>query len=103
VVPYNNESVEASNMSESWKRWEGRAVDGRYPLQRFLGASDHSAVFVTLTGNSAKAAIKLILSDQTGAEKQLLRWKTASEVTDPNLIGIYAMGRCELDGTNLLY
>jgi TonB family protein len=90
-------------MSESWKRWEGRTVDGKFPLQSYLGASDHSAVFLTLTAESEKAAIKLILADPEDAEKQLLRWNTTSEVTHPNLIHIFAMGRCELDGTALLY
>lgn len=90
-------------MSESWKRWEGRTVDGRFPLQSCLGASDHSAVFLTLAADYGKAAIKLVPADPAGAEKQLLRWKIASEVTHPSLIRIFAMGRCELDGTKLLY
>jgi TonB family protein len=90
-------------MSESWKRWQGYTVDGKFPLQSCLGVSDHSAVFLTVGADSAKAAIKLIAADPAGAEKRLLRWKMASEVTHPNLIRIFAMGRCELEGTELLY
>ena len=55
---------ERDDMSEAWKRWEGRTVDGRFPLQRYLGGSGHSAVFLTVTqpsgSDSEKAAIKLI-------------------------------------------
>ena len=94
-------------MSESWKRWEGRTVDGRFPLESYLGSSDHSAVFLTVTQpsgrDSEKAAIKLILADAVDAKHQFLRWKTASELTHPNLIRIFEAGRCELDATELLY
>jgi len=94
-------------MSETWKRWEGRTVDGRFPLQSYLGGSDHSAVFLTLTqsgaGNSEKAALKLISADAADAEKQLLRWKAVRALNHPNLIAIFEAGRCELDGTALHY
>jgi TonB family protein len=94
-------------MSETWKRWQGRTVDGRFPLQSYLGGSDHSAVFLTLmqsgAGDSGRAAIKLISADAADAEKQLLRWRSARELNHPNLIRIFEAGRCELDGTKLLY
>lgn len=93
-------------MSETWKQWEGRTVDGRFPLQSYLGGSDHSAVFLTLmqsaTGDSKKAAIKLI-SAPADAEKQLLRWKLDGQLNHPNLIRIFEAGHCDLDGTDLLY
>ncbi len=94
-------------MSEAWKRWEGRTVDGRFPLQRYLGSSDHSAVFLTVTqpsgSDSEKAAIKLIPAGAVDANHQFLRWKAASELTHPNLIRIFEAGRSELDGRELLY
>ncbi|MGA2201592.1 MAG: TonB family protein [Terriglobales bacterium] len=94
-------------MSETWKRWEGRSVDGRFPLQSYLGGSDHSAVFLTLTqggvGDSKKVAIKLIPADPADAEKQLLRLKAVGELNNLNLIRIFEAGRCELDGAKLLY
>src|SRR5258708_21783171 len=94
-------------MSESWKQWEGRTVDGRFPLQRYLGGSDHSAVFLTVTqpsgGDSEKAAIKLIPADAVDAKQQFSRWKAASELANLHLIRIFEAGRGELDGTELLY
>ena len=94
-------------MSESWQPWVGCTVDGKFPLLSYLGGSDHSAVFLTLAqggvGDAEKAAIKLIPADAADAEKQLLRWETASELTHPNLIRIFAAGRCELEGTAQLY
>jgi TonB family protein len=94
-------------MNENFKRWEGRTVDGRFPLQSYLGGSDHSAVYLTIrqggAGDSEKAVIKLIPADAADAEKQLLRWKAACEPSHPNLIRIFEAGRCELDGLDLLY
>ena len=94
-------------MSENWKQWEGRTIDGRFPLQSYLGGSDHSAVFFTVRQSGAdtseKAAIKLILADEARAEQRLGRWKSVRELAHPNLIRIYEAGRSELDGTALLY
>ena len=102
-----SETIEPYDMSESWPAWVGGTVDGRFPLLSYLGGSDHSAVFLTLAhggvGDAKKAAIKLIPAEAADAEKQLLRWKTASELTHPNLIRIFEVGRCELEGTALLY
>ena len=94
-------------MSEAWQPWVGCTVDGKFPLLSYLGGSDHSSVFLTLAqggvGDPAKAAIKLIPADAADAEKQLLLWETASELTHPHLIRIFAAGCCELEGTALLY
>lgn len=94
-------------MSETWKAWEGRTVGGKFPLRSYVGGSDHSALFVTLlpggASDSEKAAIKLIPADPANAEDQLLRWKAIGDLTHPNLIRIFSTGRCELDGTQLLY
>ena len=93
-------------MSDTWKQWEGRTVAGRFPLQSYLGGSDHSAVFLTFmqsaAGDSEKAAIKLIPAP-ADAEKQLLQWKLTGALNHPNLIRIFEAGRCELGGTDLLY
>lgn len=94
-------------MSETWKQWEGRTVDGRFLLQSYLGGSNHTAVFLTLmqiaAGGSEKAAIKLISAGAADAEKQLQRWKATRELNHPNLIRIFEAGRCELDSIGLLY
>jgi|SRR5208282_2909918 len=92
-------------MSETWKRWEGRTVDRRFSLQTYLGGSDHSAVFLTRrgAGDSGQAAIKLIAADVADAEKQLLRWNRISGLNHPNLIRLFEAGRCNFDGTALLY
>src|SRR6202140_445235 len=88
-----------------WKTWEGRVVDGKFPLRQWLGGSDYRAVFLTeLPGlPSSKAAIKLIAADGAAADRQLSRWRAAVQLSHPNLIGIYDAGRFRLDSTPLLY
>src|SRR5262245_57664626 len=86
-----------------WKTWEGRLVDGRFPLQQWLGGSDHSAVFLTeLADQKARnAAIKLISAD--GGDAQLARWRAAARLSNPNLVRLLEMGRGQFDGTSFLY
>jgi TonB family protein len=92
-------------MSETWKRWEGQVVDGKFPLLRYLGGSDHSAVFLTerVSGAPQKAAIKLIPADPAGAESQLRRWTQSTELDHPHLVRVLESGRWEVEGTLLLY
>ena len=91
-------------MGSDWKRWEGQVVNGALPLVRFLGGSDHSAVFLTerVGGSPQKAAVKLIAA-RGDSEQQLSRWKQAAKLTHPALIRLYESGRCEIEGTPLLY
>jgi TonB family protein len=92
-------------MSETWKQWEGQVVNGEFPLLRYLGGSDHSAVFLTerRAGTSEKAAIKLVPADPAHAETQLRRWKQSGELTHPHLVRVFEAGSCELEGTPLLF
>ena len=98
---------EPSGASETWRRWEGGTVLGKFPLQRYLGGSDHSAVFLTTPSGVAngptEAVIKLIFANDIDADKQLHQWNASRELAHPNLIRIFDSGRCELDGTALLY
>jgi len=88
--------------STDWKTWEGRAVDGKFPLRQWLGGSDHSAVFLTERG-SQKAAIKLIPADSADSDRVLSRWRAAAALSDPHLIRIFEAGRCAQDGKPFLY
>lgn len=92
-------------MTETWKQWEGQVVNGEFHLRRYLGGSDHSAVFLTERGarEPQKVAIKLIPADPRKAELQLFRWRLAAKLSHPNLIRIFGMGRCSLDGAEVLY
>jgi TonB family protein len=105
-MTYNCGTIETGDMNEEWKQWEGRTVDGIFPLKRYLGGSDHSAVFLTDrqsgAGESESAAIKLIAAE-ADAENQVARWRVARKLGHPNLIRIFDVGRSDLDGGAMLY
>jgi len=89
---------------EEWKSWEGRVVE-IFPLQQWLGGSDHSAVFLTeIPGASQRAAIKLIKAE-TGpdAEQQTSRLRATAKLSHPNLIRVFQAGQSTIDGTDVVY
>ena len=95
-------------MSESWKQWSGQVVNNEFPLLQYIGESEHSAVFLTERnegGESTTATIKLVPSLGNGKrdELQLARWQMAIELSHPNLLRVYAMGRAELGQVPVLY
>ncbi|MBV9911762.1 MAG: protein kinase [Sinobacteraceae bacterium] len=100
-----NFEARKASLVEGWSQFEGQLVDGTYPLRRFLGASGHSAVFLTETRAEEflNAAIKLIPAEGCAAEVQLAQWQTAQSLTHPNLLRLLNCGRCELGGTAFLY
>ncbi len=92
-------------MKEIWKQWEGRVVDGKFPLQQYLGGSGHGIVFLTERNGpgSEKAAIKLVLEIPAQAETRLSVWRQTANLSHPNLLQVFDSGRCRLDDTALLY
>jgi serine/threonine protein kinase len=103
-------------MTENWREWEGRTVDGKFVLGNYLGGFDGSAVFrahvaegrggehaLRIEEEPVDLAIKLAALDGAEAESQLRRWKAASELRHPNLIRILAVGRAVVEGRELVY
>jgi len=95
-------------LTENSKKWEGRVVDGKFPLRQWLGGSDHSAVFLTERSGTEKAAIKLIAAHDHsatnhGAENLLSRWAVTARIAHPNLIRMFEFGRCQLGEERFLY
>lgn len=91
-------------MSASWQAYEGQFINNTFPLQRCLGGSEHSAVFLTRVAGpqSAKAAIKLIPA-RASASLRLSLWNRVSQLSHPNLLGLFQSGRCRLGDLDLLY
>jgi TonB family protein len=91
--------------ANEWKTWEGRVVDGRFPLRQYLGGSEHSAVFLTERPGHAsqKAAIKLIPADASDSDHLVSRWRAAAKLSHPHLIRIFDGGRCAMEDTQVFY
>ena len=91
--------------TEVWVGWENQVVNSAYPLRRFLGGSNHSAVFLTeyRPEGVANAAIKLIPADTLETEAQLVQWGTAATLNHPHLLRLFDVGRCHIGGRPFLY
>lgn len=99
-----------SSLIDVGKKWQGRVVDGKFPLRQWLGGSEHSAVFLTeRSGNgSQKAAIKLVPADlfsegNLDESAQLARWADSAKLSHPHLIRLFEHGRGKIDDRNFLY
>src|SRR5271166_3895517 len=99
---YQSSEKQTVRIAEFSAQWEGHTVDGGFPLGQFLGNGENSAVFLT-QWEERPAAIKLLHKDPGKADAQLAQWRAAAKLSHPNLIRIFAMGRCELDALPLLY
>ena len=100
------QSAAARNLFEEAQKWEGQVLaNGNFRLRRYLGGSDHSAVFLTDigVGQIRPPAIKLTAADPASADIQLARWKVATKLGHPNLLQIFDSGRCQLNGEELLF
>lgn len=84
---------------------QGEVADGKYPLLRYLGGSDHSSVFLTRHGNvhPGEAAIKLLPARPGNAAAQLSLWRLAQNLSHQHLIRILDMGRCQMGNAPMLY
>src|SRR5260370_20338130 len=93
-----------STPTELGKNWIGKVVDDKFPLRQWLGGSEHSAVFLTeRAGGARKAAIKLIPAQNLDGDAQLSLWRTIARLSHPHLIQLFECGRCQIEGTRLLY
>jgi TonB family protein len=97
--------VYVMNIAAVHSDWIGQIVDGRFTLRQWLGGSEVSGVFLTeLQGHpSQKAAIKLIAADARDAEAQMACWAATTRLSHPHLMRLFQTGRCQMDGTQLLY
>jgi len=83
--------------------WEGRAIDGKFPLLEWLGGSGDRGVFLTALRGTQTATIKLILAEGKLAEAYLAQWEAAKALSHPNLVQLRETGQCTIDGKHLVY
>jgi TonB family protein len=93
-------------MAENWQGLIGQVVDGTFSLRQYLGGSDHRAVFLTDRRSGSvpqTAAIKLITRGLSDQEIQFVLWERVIKLSHPNLIALFQTGRCQLEGTEMLF
>ena len=87
---------------ELWNEYEGRTIDGDFPLTKLLRPEGRSAFFATSNGTGVPAVIRLIESHFDDAEI-LARWKAIQALDNAHLVKLKKFGPAELDGTSLVY
>ena len=82
---------------------EGRTIDGRFVLQRWLGGSQGSGVYRTELEAAWPAAIKLIAADTAAAETRATGWAAAVNLSHLHIVRAFNSGRCALDDCEVFY
>jgi len=87
---------------ELWTEYEGRTIDGDFPLGKLLQPEGRSAFFLTSNGTGTPTVIRLIES-HFDDEEILTRWRGVAALQHRNLVKLRKFGKAELDGTQLVY
>jgi hypothetical protein len=85
-----------------WTEYEGRTIDGVYPLKKLISPEGRSAFFSTSNGTGKPTAIRLIESHFDGDEI-LTRWRGVAALNHPNLMKLKSFGHVLVDETSLVY
>jgi len=94
------------NAAHAREPWEGRVVEGKYPLLELVGSGPRGSVFRTeFSGKNGaqKAAIKIIPVEPASVEDQLSRLRLASQLSNSRLIKIFEAGQCQIQREPAIY
>jgi len=86
--------------------WQGKVVEGKYPLLELIGTGPRGPVFRTqLSGPNGleSAAIKLIPVEAKHAQAELSGLILSRALSHPNLIKIFDAGQCEIRRQPTIY
>ena len=91
-------------MRDDWKKFEGHVLNKKFPLQKLLGSTSYSAVFLTQSPPPERKniAIKLITSGAK-ADCQAALFERASKLSHPHLLRLLPGGRCRLADMDLVF
>lgn len=87
---------------ELWTEYEGKTIDGAFPLKKLLAPEGRSAFFSTSNGNGDPVLIRLIES-HFDADEILARWQGVQALGHPNLLRLDQYSQVPMDGTTVIY
>jgi len=105
IGPLGSFSIESLAMGTATIRaeWEGRLIDGKFPLLEWLGGSADCGVFLTVLQGIQRAAIKLIIAEGPEADAHLAQWASAEDISHRHIARTLASGRASIEGTEVVY
>ncbi len=85
-----------------WNDYEGRTIDGKFPLERLLYPEGRSGFFATSNGTGTPAVIRITetLNDEQDIFEQ---WRIVQGLRHPNLVTIRSYGQTTLEDTPLIF
>jgi len=87
---------------ELWTEYEGRTIDGAFPLKKLLLPEGRSAFFSTSNGKGEPTVIRLIAS-HFDEDEILARWRGVEALGHPNILRLERFGQLVLDDTTVVY
>src|SRR5579875_2541672 len=87
---------------ELWSEYEGRTIDGAFPLTKLLQPEGRSAFFLTRNGTGTPTVIRLIES-HFDDDRIVARWRGVAALNHPNLVRLKKFGKVDMDGAPLVY
>jgi eukaryotic-like serine/threonine-protein kinase len=87
---------------EVWTEYEGRTIDGAFPLTRLLRREGSSAFFTTSNEAGLPRLIRLIES-RSDEDDILSRWRGVAALDHPNILKLEEYGQVVVDETSLVY
>src|SRR6266581_6419748 len=91
-------------MTGDWKQFEGQVFHDKFPLQRLLGSTSHSAVFLTQSPPPQPKTIAIkFISSSRNADSQTSLLHRAAKLRHPNLLRLLPGGRCRLADMDLVF
>jgi hypothetical protein len=87
---------------ELWTEYEGRTIDGAFPLKKLLLPEGRSAFFSTSNATGVSTVIRLIAA-HFDEEEILARWRGAEALGHTNILKTEKYGQLVLDDTTVVY
>jgi len=87
---------------ELWTEYEGKTIDGAFPLTRLLRPEGGSAFFTTSNEAGLPRLIRLVES-RLGEDDILSRWRGVAALDHPNILKLEEYGQVMVDETSLVY
>ena len=85
-----------------WAEYEGKTIDGAFPLTRLLRPEGSSAFFSTSNEDGLHRVIRLIES-RADDDDILSRWRGVAALDHPNILKLEDFGQVVVDQTSLVY